>query len=197
MTVGDNKASQDEIRSTWFINAEGVRVEQTIGKKGLYTVLNERGLLQQGRRYNKEQLIQIANAQPDFAEANDRVPIVEKFVEDKGHKVVWVPKYHCELNPIELCWNRAKKYTRKHCDYTITGLRKTVPKALDSITVLLIRKFFRLCRDYLRAYSQQTPAGDLKARHHAYKSHRRVFGVKLEEMLGVAYQPQLMDLTCD
>ena len=40
-------------------------------------------------------------------------------------------RYHCELNPIERYWGAAKKYARRHCSYTIVGLRECVPIALS------------------------------------------------------------------
>lgn len=42
------------------------------------------------------------------------------FKERRGHKCVFYPKYHCELN---------------HIEYTWTGLQQTVPKALDSAKI--------------------------------------------------------------
>lgn len=42
-----------------------------------------------------------------------RETLVETFVIKEGHKVVFLPKFHCELNP----WGQAKCYTRQ---YTIT-----------------------------------------------------------------------------
>ncbi|PKK69020.1 hypothetical protein RhiirC2_781511 [Rhizophagus irregularis] len=42
------------------------------------------------------------------------------FKERRGHKCVFYPKYHCELN---------------HIGYTWTGLQRTVPKALDSAKI--------------------------------------------------------------
>ncbi|EXX57657.1 uncharacterized protein OCT59_001323 [Rhizophagus irregularis] len=42
------------------------------------------------------------------------------FKERRGHKCVFYPKYHCELN---------------HIGYTWTGLQQTVPKALDSAKI--------------------------------------------------------------
>ena len=40
-------------------------------------------------------------------------------------------RYHCELNPIERYWGAGKKYARRHCSYTIVGLRECVPIALS------------------------------------------------------------------
>ena len=54
-------------------------------------------------------------------------------VRHSGHAVIYLPKFHCELNPIERFWCSAQQYTRSHCDYTIRGLRSTIPQSLDRI----------------------------------------------------------------
>ena len=46
---------------------------------------------------------------------------VEKLVTDRGHRCIFIPKYHCKLNPIERVWGHAKQYTRTHCDYSFPG----------------------------------------------------------------------------
>jgi transposase len=40
----------------------------------------------------------------------DKKPMVEIFAEEKGHKVLFLPVHHPELNPIELVWATAKNY---------------------------------------------------------------------------------------
>ena len=40
----------------------------------------------------------------------DKKPMVEVFAEEQGHKVLFLPVHHPELNPIELIWARVKHY---------------------------------------------------------------------------------------
>ena len=40
-------------------------------------------------------------------------------------------------------WGAVKKYTRNNCDYIWSGLQKIVPKTLDLISLITIRKFAR------------------------------------------------------
>ena len=71
------------------------------------------------------------SSHPDFK--NEKTKI-EHFLNSKGYCCIFLPKFHCELNPIERCWGQAKRYTRAHCNYTIAGLLKNVPLALECVS---------------------------------------------------------------
>lgn len=43
--------------------------------------------------------------------------IVEHYLLDLG-KVYFIPKFHCEFNPIERVWGQDKVYTRKYTNFT-------------------------------------------------------------------------------
>jgi len=96
-----------------------------------------------------------------------------------GHICIFLPKFHCELNPIERCWAQAKQYTCAHTNYTIKKLRTNVPVALDSVTVENITNYFRKVRHYMFAYLQGIAGvsgleNEVKKMKKIYKSHRRV-----------------------
>ena len=90
-----------------------------------------------------------------------------------------LPKFHCELNPIERCWGQAKLYTKAHTNYTLPRLRNNIPLALDSVTNENIVNFFCKARNYMFGYLEGLTAGPeleklVKKYKKQYISHRRV-----------------------
>lgn len=110
--------------------------------KGLRQVLLERGVDVSDMK--RQDMVSVLSLHDDFL--NEKY-VCESYIMSRGHYCLFIPKYHCELNPIERVWGQAKKYTRAYCYYSITGLRKTMVPALESVDVNLIRKFFRKSRD--------------------------------------------------
>ena len=79
--------------------------------KGLIQILNERGKYRNGMKLD-EMRAELASHQ-DFKEEKTRI---EHFLNQKGHGCIFLPKFHCEINPIERCWAQAKRFTRSHCN---------------------------------------------------------------------------------
>lgn len=104
----------------------------------------------------------------------DKTTLLQQLVESRGHVCLYLPKFHCELNPIEQCWCHAKKYTRAHCNGSIVRLRKIVPESLDQITLDMISRFFGKTCDYDTAYREGHSCTTVDKAVKQYKSHRRV-----------------------
>ena len=68
--------------------------------------------------------------QQDF---RDQKGQLQEVIEAANHLIIFYPKFHCELNFIERFWCAAKWYARENCEYSLEGLRKIVPAALDSV----------------------------------------------------------------
>ena len=89
---------------------------------------------------------------------------------------MFIPKFHCELNPIERVWGQAKVYSRMYTNFTLPHLRQIIDPALDFVSTDLIRKYFRKVMEYHKAYLEGKKAGkELEKAVKLYKSHRRVF----------------------
>ncbi len=108
----------------------------------------------------------------------DRTTILQQVVQNRGHMCLYLPKFHCELNPIESVWCHSKKHTRGHCNGTIVRLRKIVPESLSLVCDDTIGRFFARCRDFEAAYRNGHTCTSVDAAVKLYKSHRRVTGVK-------------------
>ena len=153
--------------------------------KGLKQVLEERGFDVEGLKRkcgNKEVdttrgpmstccALHCMASQPDFRAQKS---ILEETILQAGHICLFLPKYHCELNPIESYWGASKRYARANCDYSFTGLEKCVPKSLESVSLSCIRKFFRRCTHFIEAYNAGCDYELAKFAHKKYKSHRRI-----------------------
>jgi hypothetical protein len=48
----------------------------------------------------------VLSLQEDF---RDEKPLLQLIIEKAGHKCLFLPKFHCELNPIEMVWSQLKR----------------------------------------------------------------------------------------
>lgn len=70
---------------------------------------------------------------------------LQEIIASAGHICLFLPRYHCELAPIERAWGFAKWYCRRYCEYNMNSLRRMVPKALAMVTPTKIRQYFNNC----------------------------------------------------
>ena len=101
--------------------------------------------------------------------------LFEHYLHEKRFKAVFLPKFHCELNPIERVWGQAKVYTRTYTNFTLPHLRYIMDPALNSVSLDAIRKYFRKVSDYEKAYIEGKKEGrEIVQAVKVYKSHRRL-----------------------
>ena len=159
--------AQPTIRDTMW----GRRVQKMVmddgTPKGMKMILEERGT--NTTNMNADDMRVVLANHEDFR--NEKT-IVEHFLESRGHIVYFLPKFHCELNPIERVWGQAKVYTRTYTNYTLIRLRQLINPALNSVSVDLIRKYFRRVTEYEKAYMQGKKAGkEVEQAVKVFKSH--------------------------
>jgi transposase len=116
--------------------------------------------------------------QPDFRAQKCAVAeVIEEYNKRHGtrHEVEFLPKFHCELNPIERVWAALKLYLRKLQPGTAAKLRAAVPQAMSAginhdAWGRYFRKSFRIASAYRRGCS--FALAEFAARK--FKSHRAI-----------------------
>ncbi|KAF8434216.1 hypothetical protein BGX38DRAFT_178976 [Terfezia claveryi] len=98
---------------------------------------------------------------------------LQEGIEARGHLVLFYPKFHCELNFIEFFWAAAKRHARENCEYSLQGLRDTIPLSLNSVSELTIWRFYNKCQRTMNAYRDGCQYGTAEFKERVYKSHRR------------------------
>ena len=71
-------------------------------------------------------------------------------------------------------WGAAKRYARNNCNYTWSELQETVPRALDSVDLITIRRFARKTWRYMDLYRHGVTGKLAEYAAKKYKSHRRI-----------------------
>lgn len=110
-------------------------------------------------------------AERDFLAQKGRL---QEELEALNQKIIFYPKFHCELNFIEKFWCATKWYARKNCQYSLIGLRKTIPKALDSVSTASINRYYNYCMRILDAYKNGLTYGTIAFGERVYSGHRQV-----------------------
>ena len=170
------KKVSTEIRDGYFVRG-GVRVLQHMMEDGLARplkdILEERGLWQP--KLCKGAAAQLLKEQPDFTGQKEWLTEV---IESRGHQILYLPKFHCELNPIERVWAHVKHDLRKKCEYSLKSLRAQLPVTLENVSVDAVRRYFRRTDRYVSAYAglngvtlTPTEAAYVTRK---YSSHRRI-----------------------
>ncbi|CUA66969.1 hypothetical protein RSOLAG22IIIB_02877 [Rhizoctonia solani] len=115
--------------------------------KGMAQILRERGLYEAAEKKAECRGFN----QPDFESRDSNL---EEVARKLGTRVIFLPKYHCELNPIEQCWGYAKrKYRQMPPTNNENTMIKYIIEALDSIPIDSIRKFAARSQRFIDAYA--------------------------------------------
>ena len=115
-------------------------------QKGIKTILTERDLWREGLKLNcKENCPKadccaraILSAQPDFVNERNWLQTV---VEERGHSQIFLPKFHCELNFIEMVRGYTKAALRKNASFALKTCELTFLFFLTRFLWLLFDEF--------------------------------------------------------
>ena len=118
-------------------------------------------------------MFRVLSQEPDFLEQKSW--LVEEVENNLGHKIIFYPKYHCELNFIENAWGWLKSYHRSNCTYNFKDLESGLPNTiLNIIPLSCIRKYYRSCLRFMDAYRVGLTGQLLEFTMKKYSGHRRI-----------------------
>jgi transposase len=205
MGDGRAAGSDVDMKAGWFLNSDGERIEQSMQfpdgvQKGAKTILRERGKSKndQGHELNIQcqhcrknttdddraagvagGLINpkccasyVLSHEPDFVEQEEWLT---QAVHDAGFDIIFYPKYHCELNYIEMVWGWTKSHHRRNCTYNYKDLKENLPITLrDLLPIAFVRRFSQHCLRFMSGYRQNLEGPLLDYVMRKYTSHRTI-----------------------
>jgi transposase len=77
--------------------------------------------------------------------ASHKHPHVRELIESRGAKLLYLPPYSPDFNPIEMIWSKVKRLLRSFAARTIDALHNAFGRAFAAITPGDIRGCFRHC----------------------------------------------------
>lgn len=150
--------------------------------KGMVTILKERGFQNMAKvRAECKGFKCIPGAancccrrilygQPDFT---DVPTLLELTCKTLGVLVIFLPKFHCELNFIEQCWGFAKRIYRLNPESSREDqLEKNALNALEAVPLTSMRKFATRSRRFMDAYEQGLNGRQAAWAARKYRGHR-------------------------
>jgi hypothetical protein len=94
---------------------------------------------------------------------------------EHGHKILFFPKFHCELNFIEMVWGYIKRKLRQECKFSFDVLKERVPIVLDTlIPIHFVRKAARHCLRFMAGYREGLKGPILDYAMKKFKGHRMI-----------------------
>ena len=105
-------------------------------QKGLYIIITEQGLWVWGMK--KQQALKILFQQDNFY-PKELSSVLYNMVKNLGDWMDFVPKYHPELNFIDIYWGYVNCKVRNECNYNCHKLLDHVPEALYYMPLIFMQ----------------------------------------------------------
>jgi hypothetical protein len=110
--------------------------------------------------------------QPDFAAVKS---CLEDTCAEHHYAVLFLPKFHCELNPIEMIWSYAKQIYRLNPESSREdALERNTLSTLEQVPLESMRRFVLRVHHFADAYRHRLDGSQAAwaARKYKYKGHR-------------------------
>jgi hypothetical protein len=128
--------------------------------KGLQTVLKERGW--DTKKFKRAKckpvcpfesqnccMARVLSQQDDFV---NQPSMLESLIKERGHLCIFLPKFHCELNPIEMYWGWCKYRYRQTSKKTFAEAKENALEYLDACPTDVIRRFIQRSWRFMSVY---------------------------------------------
>ena len=114
----------------------------------------------------------VLSQEPDFKEQKEWL---SEIVEASGFQIIFFPKYHCELNFIEMIWGWIKSHHRRTCTYNYNDLKSSLPDTLENkLPLCFIRKASRSCERFMTGYKLGLDGPLLDFAMRKFRGHRSI-----------------------
>ena len=98
-----------------------------------------------------------------------------------GCRLLFLPKFHCELIFIEMLWGYIKAQLRRLlCTFSFKDLETRLPEHLDNIPLPFVKRASRHCLRYMDGYRAGLVGPELDYAVKKYKGHRMIPRENLE-----------------
>ena len=98
--------------------------------------------------------VYLLSQQPDFLAQQEW--LTETVEMHMDCRIIFYPKFHCELNFIELIWAFMKAFLRKRCENNYKRMKALVPTVLDEhVSLRLVRRVCVHCLRFMDGYRRE------------------------------------------
>jgi len=98
--------------------------------KGLVQILKELNIIHSIKEFETKSLAELRSLLSSHPAFNENTQL-EKLASKYGIRILWCPKFHCELNPIEGLWCDLKWFVRKWNEQEYNKLNSLIIEAMD------------------------------------------------------------------
>lgn len=128
--------------------------------------------IEEGMNDEKCCLTYVLSEEPDIKGQKEWL---EEVVEECGCNIIFYPKYHCELNFIEMVWGWIKSYHRRSSTYSFKQLEETLPSTLETkLPLSFVRRASQHCFRFMQGYREGLKGLTLEYVVKKYTSHRAI-----------------------